>query len=125
MRPQPQVPTAEEALRHFRDMAEGRLPRASTVAAARRKRKLIGGWGGSGPTRIQTTLVTPAAMGAEQAKAALKEKGELPLSSKTRQRPKTKRTKKKAGRVTKKKQPAPTAIKGLHVKKRAQSTKRR
>ena len=115
MRLQPEVPTAEDAVRHFQDMAHGRLPRRKN-----RKRRLFGGWGGDGPTYMKTTLVTPTAMAMEQAKSQLRERGELPSIKRRPRKPPTKR-KKPTGRKT----PAKKPIKGRVVKKTAQSPSRR
>ncbi len=71
MRLQPQLPSAQDAVRHFQDMAHGRL--SKTIS---RKRKLFGGWGGGGPSLLKTTLVTPTAMALEQAKSQLRQQGQ-------------------------------------------------
>ena len=113
MRIEPQVPTAQDAVRHFQDMAKGRLPRDT----ARHRRRLFGGWGGNGATVMKTTLVTPTAMALEQAKSELKEKGErLPRKRSTQ----TSSKKKKASDPKKKSKGKP-AIKGRTQQKRLQS----
>ena len=109
MRLKPQVPTAQDAVRHFQDMAHGRLPKSVS-----RKRKLFGGWGGSGPSLMKTTLVTSTAQALEQAKSELKQKGER-LSRDT----KTRRSQSTAGKKKKK-----TTIKGRVNKKKTHSTAR-
>ena len=97
MRLQPQVPSVQDALRHFKDMAYGRLP-----PRPRRKTTLSGGWGGIGPTRMKTTLVTPTAMAVEQAKAQLKKEGD-PVPRRRRRNPSKKPGSKKTSSGTKKK----------------------
>lgn len=114
MRVEPQVPTAHDAVRHFRDMANGRLPKDT----GRSKKKLFGGWGGGGATYMKTTLVTPTAMALEQAKSELREKGELPPK---RKRSSTTTKKRKASEPKKKKPKAKPAIKGRQQQKRLQS----
>ena len=100
MRLQPQVPTVEEAVQHFRDMAAGNLRKRPD-----RKRRLYGGWGGTGPSIIKTTLVTPTAQAEEQAIAQLKRQGEkIPTAAK--------------------KKPPTRAIKGGARKKSTQSVPR-
>lgn len=102
MRLQPQVPTVQDAVQHFKAMAEGQLPRR-----IRRKGKLYGGWGGMGPSTMKTTLVTPTAQAVEQAKSQLKREG-VSISTKrqkTQGKKKTSKTKKmgiKAGGIKKK-----------------------
>ena len=84
MRPQPQIPSAQDALHYFQAMAAGgRFPKTET-----RTRALYGSWGGGGgpsvlkisPTMkqpiVETILVTPTAMALEQAKSQLRETGE-------------------------------------------------
>ena len=106
MRPQPQVPTVQEAVQHFRDMAAGLLSKRPT-----RKRRLTGGWGGTGPSFIKTTLVTPTAMAEEQAKADIKRQGEkIPVQSSKKKKNPRKQKKKatiKGGAETKTPQSAP------------------
>lgn len=105
MRPQPQVPTVQEAVQHFRDMAAGLLSKRPT-----RKRRLTGGWGGTGPSFIKTTLVTPTAMAEEQAKADLKRQGEkIPVQSPKKKNPRKQKKKAtiKGGAETKTPQSAP------------------
>ena len=119
MRLQPQVPTVEEAVKHFRDMAAGRLSKRPD-----RKRRLIGGWGGTGPSIIKTTLVTPTAMAEEQAKAELKRKGEKIPTAVKKKNPAT-AVKKRNPSTRKPTARKPTAIKGGAVRKKTQSTSRR
>jgi hypothetical protein len=83
MRPEAQIPSAQDALHYFQAMAAGgRLPKTET-----RKRALYGSWGGGGPSVlkisptmkqpiVETILVTPTAMALEQAKSQLREAGE-------------------------------------------------
>ena len=114
MRIEPQIPTVQDAVRHFQDMARGRVPNKDT----RPRRRLFGGWGGNGPTVMTTTLVTPAAMALEQAKADLIQKGErLPRAK----RAATKRTTKKPKSGDRPKAKGKSAIKGSMQKKRLQS----
>lgn len=109
MRLEPQVPTVQEAVQHFRDMAAGRLTKRPV-----RKRKLIGGWGGTGPSIIKTTLVTPTAMAEEQAKAELQRRGQkIPTSAKKKKKRRKPSTEK------------PAAIKGGAQRKKVQTTSRR
>lgn len=114
MRLQPQVPSAQDAIRHFQDMAHGRLPKRKT-----RPGKLYGGWGGSGPSLLKTTLITPTAMAVEQAKSQLKRQGETLYTSK----PKKERINKKKtdDGNNKKKQ---STIKGRAQTKKSQSGKK-
>ena len=90
MRLEPQIPSAQDAVRHFQNMAHGQLPKTET-----RKRALYGSWGGGGPTVlristatkqpiVKTTLVTPTAMALEQAKSQLMEAGEKTPIKKTK-----------------------------------------
>lgn len=114
MRIEPQVPTVQDAVRHFQEMARGRVP----TKDSRYKRRLFGGWGGNGATVMKTTLVTPAAMALEQAKSDLREKGErIPRTRSTGK--KTTSKKPKAGDSTKAK--GKSAIKGRKQQKRLQS----
>lgn len=71
MRLHPQVPSPQDAVRHFQDMAHGRLPKRTV-----KRRKLFGGWGGNGPSMLKTTLVSPTAMAVEQAKSQIKRQGQ-------------------------------------------------
>lgn len=118
MRIEPQVPTAEDAVQHFRDMAHGRLPK--DTRQTRHKRRLFGGWGGNGATFMKTTLVTPTAMALEQAKSELRQKGERIPRKKQSTKRTTKKTKGGGGGETKKAK-VKSAIKGRKQQKRLQS----
>ena len=111
MRLQPQIQSVQEAMKHFKDMAYGRLP-----PRPRRKTRLYGGWGGVGPTTMKTTLVTPTAMAVEQAKAQLKKEGD-PVPRRRRRTVAKKTSSKKPG----KKSPG---TKKVGSKKKSPSTKK-
>ena len=111
-RPQPKIPTAQDAMRHFKDMAYGRLSKRSSC-----KRRLFGGWGGNEPTMMKTELVTPTAQALKQAKADLQAKGELPLKPQRKRKLQRKPIRKKQPAGKKKKAP----IKGRVVKRSVHS----
>ena len=121
---QPQIPTPQTTLRHFKDMAEGRLPRPTS-----RKRGLFGGWGGSGPTKMKTELVTPTAQALEQAKSDLRDKGQrLPRRTPIR-RKKRSASRRQSKKRSRKRQPTKrkkrSTIKGGGVRKRKPQPKKK
>ena len=102
-----QVPSVQDAIRHFKDMALGKLPKKQF---GKERKKLFGSWYDSGPSMMKrhphTPLVTPVAMDLEQAESRLRRSGEIKKKRKksTRSAKKqTKRTKLK-GKGGKKKQ---------------------
>jgi hypothetical protein len=98
------VPTAEEAMKYFDDMAHGRLTKR--MGGKGKKKSLAGSWYTNRqyakPASLPSVkLVTPVAMDLEQAKAKLQRMGQLPNK-------KVRKTKKKS-------------IKGAGLKKKAQT----
>ncbi len=83
------VPTAEEAVQYFADMAHGRLKKRQRGRGTRRR--LTGSWynGGHGVMKRQPPikLVTPVAMDIEQAESKLRKIGQM--TRKGRKVPKT------------------------------------
>lgn len=118
-----EIPSVQDAIRHFKDMALGKLPKRQT---GRGTKKLFGSWYESAPSVMKkqptTTLVTPIAMDVEQAKSKLRRSGEINgkrwkrqpkrQGSKTPKKP-TKGKKKQNGKKSKK----PTPQKGRGKKR--------
>jgi len=112
------VPTAEEAIRYFKRMSEGKLPRQAPKKGRRNtltgtwgsgvgryypKHPLTGSWGIRNTPRPTVNLVTPVAMNVEQAKAKLRKIGQWPVESTSKPQESTpKRPRKEANLVKKK-----------------------
>jgi hypothetical protein len=79
------VPTAQEAIAYFRDMAAGRLPKSGR---GRRNKPFTGSWYTSGSrSHPPAKLVTPVAMDIAQAKSRLRLMGQKTTAPKPKSKP--------------------------------------